>query len=93
MCLTVTIEEAVRGFAAWHYPWKFYDSVRDTLDQLEQEQFESIWQTANDQEHWLSGKTLEEGAANAVKALSTKFPNLAADVVRLVVNGAAYQWK
>jgi len=93
MCLMDQIEEAGRTFDAWQHPWTFHDAVCNALDQREKQQFNMIWRAAVNEEHWLLTMTLHQGAVNAEKALSDKFPNLATDVIHLIVNGAAYEWK
>lgn len=88
-----SLESAVRRFAAWDRPWTFRNVVRDMLNKHDQQQFEAIWQEAVKSDHWLTTKTLQEGAANAKIALANKFPSLAEDIIVLVTNAIAYEWK
>ena len=87
------LSSAVANFAEWQAPWRFADSVRESLrSEASRVVFEAAWGAALASDHWTSDD-LSACAAQAESALREAFPAFPRHVTAAIVRAAAYQWR
>ncbi|AZR31907.1 hypothetical protein DEG02_020925 [Xanthomonas vasicola] len=89
------VVSAVESFDSWQAPWTFIQVVRAAphLDADDRVLLEQAWTVACHADHWMSGRTLEAGAAAAESALSKRFAWLSPLACRQFARAASYAWR
>ncbi|ADE53324.1 hypothetical protein [Coraliomargarita akajimensis] len=90
----MNLEEAVRSFDEWEFPWKFGEKVKEALAESDSslKKFEAISNLAGERENWFQGD-LVIGCKITQNRLNEMFPDVPEDVLACFVRSASYDWR
>jgi hypothetical protein len=92
--MQMNLQEAVQSFDQWHYPWQFFDHVKNQLAGNAEEIAiaETIHEEANRQDHWMDAD-LVMGCKIAQNELRARFPDIDEHILALFVRAASYSYR
>lgn len=90
----MNLQKAVQSFDQWHYPWMFFDHVKNHLAGNAEEiaLAEKLHEEANWKDHWMDSD-LAIGCKIAQNELRKNFPDIDEQTLACFVRAASYNWR